>query len=199
MRQLEADALLAQRALGPDEPLRDRRLGGEKRAGDLGDAEAADGFQAERDACVGWQRRMAAHEHHPQLIVFDRRVGGLHGRRPLQLVCDLVGSRRERGMAPEHVERAVSRDAEEPSAGILRHPGVGPLLQRLEERILDDFLRQFEMRGTEDAREPGDQLSRATAEQVVDQVVRGHGSHHHASGHFDVYIASTCRTSIVPP
>ena len=89
-----------------------------------------------------------------------------------------MGACRECGMAPEHVERPVSRHTEEPSAGVLRHARVRPLLQRLEQRILHDFFRQLQVGGTEDAREPGDQLPRAAAEQMVDELVRGHGSHY---------------------
>ena len=52
MRKIERDILFAQQPLGPHEPLRDRRLGEEKRARDLGDAEAADRLQAEGDTRV---------------------------------------------------------------------------------------------------------------------------------------------------
>ncbi len=124
---------------------------------------------------------MAAHEHHPQLVVCDGVIDGLGRARravqipvggPLEFQGDLVCPGGEGGVAAEDVEGAVARDAEEPPAGILRNAGVRPLLQRLEERFLHDFFRQLQVGRAEDAREPGDHLSRAAAEQMVDQVVR---------------------------
>ena len=48
-----ADLLVAQRALGADQPLRDRRFLRQKRARDLADAEAADQLERQRHARVG--------------------------------------------------------------------------------------------------------------------------------------------------
>ena len=74
MRKVQTDALFAQHALGSNEPLRNRRFSREECPRDLRHAETADRLQAERDARIRRQRRMATHEDHPQLVVFDCRV-----------------------------------------------------------------------------------------------------------------------------
>jgi len=115
---------------------------------------------------------MTAHEHHPQLVVFDSRdLGRVPGEAPFELPLKLRRPCAKRRVPPQHVERAIARDAKQPAAGVLRHAGVRPLLQRLEQRFLHDLFRQLEVRRTENAREPGNQLSRVTAEQMVDQLV----------------------------
>ena len=63
--------VVAQLALRPDDPLGDRRLGHEERAGDLGGVETAEQPQRERDLRVGGERRVAAEEHEPELVVGD--------------------------------------------------------------------------------------------------------------------------------
>ena len=115
---------------------------------------------------------MAAHEHHPQLVIVHCRLARRRIGQPLQVGRDLVRAVPERRVAAQDVERAVARNAEQPAAGIVGHAGIRPLLQRLDERILHDFFSEIEVGGTEDTGQPGDHLSRAAAEQMVDEVMR---------------------------
>ena len=150
MWQLQADAFVADQTLRADEPLRDRAVRCKERSRDLLNAEPADGLEAQRHARVGRQRRMAAHEHHAQLVVFDRgflRLVGVAGRE-LQLLRDVMGAIAERRVAPKHVERTVARDAEQPSARVVGHAQARPLLQRLDERVLNDLFDEFQVGGT---------------------------------------------------
>ena len=125
MGNLERDVLFAQQPLCPHEPLRDRCLREEEGASDLGDAEAADCLQAEGDTRVLRQRRMAAHEHHPQLVVFDRRsLGRVAGDRSFELPLNLRRPSAERRVPAQDVEGAIAGDAEQPAARVLRHAGV---------------------------------------------------------------------------
>ena len=96
----------------------------EQRAGDLRDAEAADGLEAERDPRVPGQRRVAAQEDHPQLVVSQEaverdRIGGQRVAGAGDLGRDLAGAAAERAVAAQGVERAVSGHAQEPRAGVV--------------------------------------------------------------------------------
>ena len=51
-------------------------------------------------------------------------------------------------------------------------PEYGHCCSALTQRVLHDFFGELEVRRAEDARQPGDHLSRAAAEQMVDQLVR---------------------------
>ena len=72
--------VVAELALGPHDALGDGRLGRDERAGDLRSVEPAQQPQRERDLRVGRQRRVAAQEHQPQLVVGD------HVDEPVELV-----------------------------------------------------------------------------------------------------------------
>ena len=114
---------------------------------------------------------MAAHEHHAELVVFDgssRRFRRLSTAETIELELDLVRARVERLIAAQHIQGAVSRHTKEPPARVLRHAGVRPLLERLDERVLHDLLREIEVRRPEDPCEPRDHLPRPAAEQMVD-------------------------------
>jgi hypothetical protein len=128
---------------------------------------------------------MAAHEHHPQLVVFDRPWFQIRSlRQARQLDDDGVGPRLERRMPAQNVERAVAGHAKEPPTGIGRDAGVRPLLKCFDERVLHDLLGEVDVGGPENSREPGDHLSGAGAEQMVDQLLRvgwpGRSRHDHA-------------------
>ena len=55
--------------LGPGELLLDSGVAAEKRAGNLGGAEAAQDLQREDDLGLGRDRRVAAYEHEPQAVI----------------------------------------------------------------------------------------------------------------------------------
>ena len=58
-------------ALGPDDPLRHRRLRYHEGVGDLARREASQEPQDESDLGVGGQGGVCAEEHEPQLVVGD--------------------------------------------------------------------------------------------------------------------------------
>src|SRR5207253_6743254 len=62
-RQLERELLLADRALGAHEPLRDGVALRQQRAGDLVDAEAARGFERQGDTALRRNGGMTAEQH----------------------------------------------------------------------------------------------------------------------------------------
>ena len=74
-RDLIGNARLLDLALGPHQPLRERRLRHEKCLRDLGGGEAAQSPQRQRHLPLRIQRRMAACEDQPQAI-----VGKMHGQ-----------------------------------------------------------------------------------------------------------------------
>ena len=115
---------------------------------------------------------MTAHEHHAQLVILDRPACRFaRVEPPRQLGDDLVRSLAEGGVPAQHIERAVPGDAEQPRPGVVRDAAVRPLLERLEQRVLHDFFSQLEMFRPEDVGQPGDHLSRARTEQMIDELM----------------------------
>ncbi len=168
----ERHGALAQRALGAHEPLRDGRLGGEECAGNLRDAEAAQCLERQRYLGLARERRVAAGEHHTQLVVGQRAVEHLAGRlggvgHVLQRGGQLVLLAVQGALAADDVQRMVPGHTHQPSRGIVGDAVVGPLAQRLEQRFLHDVFGQLQALGPEDTRQGGDHLPRLVAEQVV--------------------------------
>src|SRR5260370_16193419 len=91
-RNFKGQGVVADRALGAAEPLRDGSLVGEEGARDLPHAEAADGLEAQRYAGIAREVGMAAHDDHSQLVVakllFEGRVVGWDYRGSRQLGYD---------------------------------------------------------------------------------------------------------------
>ena len=58
-------------ALGPDDPLRHRRLRHQKRSGDLTGLQAGEEPQDESDLGVGGEGGVGAEEHEPELVISD--------------------------------------------------------------------------------------------------------------------------------
>src|SRR5262245_26379076 len=69
VRHFEREATLSDLPLGAHDALRDGGFVGEESAGDLAHAEAAHGLQAQSDARVPRNFRMATHEDHAQLVI----------------------------------------------------------------------------------------------------------------------------------
>ncbi len=65
----ERDPRVGDLALRPDQALGHRRFGNQERPGDLGGGEAGDAAQGERHLVLDANRRMAAPEDEPELIV----------------------------------------------------------------------------------------------------------------------------------
>ena len=68
---LEGDPRLGERALGPDDPLGDGRLGDQEGARDLVGRQTSEQPQRERDPRLGREHRMAGDEHEAQQVVAD--------------------------------------------------------------------------------------------------------------------------------
>ena len=163
--------------LGPDQPLRQRRLGQQEGAGDLGRRQAAQRPQRQRDAGVHRERRVTAGEDEPQSIVRD-----VHG---VLTWLRVDGSlRRFRRLAPERldllgqpvapakpVDRAVPRGRRDPGPGVVRHATLRPRLDGRDEGVLDRLLGEVEV--AQDADQRGDRPALLLAEQAVDQLVGG--------------------------
>ena len=173
---LVGDVGVADLRLGPDQPLRHRRLGGEEGAGDLGRGEAAERAQGQRDARLRPQRRVAAGEDQPQAVVGHLRV--------LLALLDLLGGRARapRGppappsspggpLAPQPVDRLVAGDAGDPGARVVGDAVVGPALERDHERLLHRLLGEVEV--AEDPDQARDRPSRLVPEQAVDDLIGG--------------------------
>ncbi len=130
------DVGVADLALGPDQPLRHRRLRHEEGAGDLVGLQTSEQAQRQRDLDVRRQRRVAAREDQPQAVV-------LHGSDRFGWFVALVD---ERGLgvsvmagclAPEPVDGTVAGRRRDPRTGVRRQSGLGPALRRHDERFLD--------------------------------------------------------------
>jgi hypothetical protein len=95
---------------------------------------------------------MAGNEHEAQQVVVDGFIEGTfdHGvevwRGVGKLVFDLEGERfllaRVQFAPADHVDRAVLGSGREPGRRIFRHSMDGPLLQRRQQGVLREFLRQ---------------------------------------------------------
>lgn len=136
-RQPERGAGLADPGLGAADPLRDGRLRGQQRPGDLGGAETADGAQGEGELRGRGQRRVAAQEQQGQRVVL---VGGRGHRRPPGGLAAGPGL-----FAAQQVDEAAGRDPDQPGARLLRHPVRRPLGRRGEQCLLHRVLAGVEV------------------------------------------------------
>ena len=133
-RHLEGHARVGERALGADDPLRDRRLGDEERARDLRGREPADEPQRERDARLGRQHRVTRGEHEPQQIVADvvvEGVGELAGdvaRVGVAVARELHVLGIDNARVAHAVERAPLRGRHQPRARVVRYAVGRPAL-----------------------------------------------------------------------
>src|SRR5579859_6167438 len=149
---------------------------------------------------------MTAHEEHAQFVVLKREseLAGFHLRfAMLEFRDDLRSFFLQQRIVANDIERAVAGNLIEPSARVVGDAGMRPELQSLEQRVLYDFFRQFEMRRTQQPGEPGDHLSGTLAEQMVDHGLDlGSGASStfaHALELAAFTMASVSRTSMVPP
>ncbi len=168
----ERHALGGERALGPHDPLGDRRLGHEERAGDLRGLQAGDGAQGEGHAGLRGQRRVAAGEHEGDHVVLDRLAEPGVGRRghrraaQRQVARELLVALLEAPGAPEPVDRPVPAGGRQPRARVLGDARPRPRLERGDERVLREVLRDADV--ADDAREGGDDAGRLDPPDRVD-------------------------------
>ncbi len=116
-RHAEGNPRLPQPPLGPDEPLGQGCLRDQERARDLGCLEATHLAEREGDAGLDCERRVAAREEQREALVGDRAhvVVLRHGDR-LEAGKQLRLAR-ERALAADPVDRAVSRCGDDPRPG----------------------------------------------------------------------------------
>ena len=149
-RDAERDASGAYLPLGPHQPLRQGGLADKERPGDFGRAQPAQGAQRQRHAGAGVQRRVAAGEDEPELVVGDpaRRGSGVALAQQQRRGLLLAGPP---GLAAEPVHGVVLGHGDQPSGRIRRQRPAGPAAHRRRERLLDGVLGQAEIAG-----QPGD-------------------------------------------
>src|SRR5581483_1353674 len=136
-----------------------RRLAGEQRGGGLLGTEPAECAQRQRDPGLGGERRMAAGEDEPQLVVLDHVLTWL-GHARLQQLDRLPLLPAAQTLAAQGVQRLAPRGHREPGARALGHAGARPVAQRGDDRLLDGVLREAQVadrtdQGGEDARALG--------------------------------------------
>ena len=171
-RDAVGDPGVADLALRPNEPLRERRLGQEESPSDFGRREAAERSQRQRHLRLHCQRRVAARENEAKPIVGD----GTHLLRPSFRAGALglqLGQLREEGLlfgeplGPSNaIDGLVPRGRRDPGARVVGHAAQRPLLKGDDERFLDGLFSQVEV--AEDADERRDRPPRLVAEQAVD-------------------------------
>ena len=172
-RLLDRDAGEPDLLLRPHQPLRDRRLRHQQRAGDLGDGQAADEPQRERHLRLGRQRRMTAGEHEPEALVGDHR--GVLARQVANRLLQVAREQRllvaQRGLPPQPVDRAPLGGREDPRRRRGRDAVARPAVQRDGVCVLDGLLGAVDV-AAEPAREDRHRAAELGAEAACDRVGR---------------------------
>src|SRR5262249_16998858 len=116
---------------------------------------------------------MTAREHHPQLIILDLlfKARHFHGKvlAKFQKVREFWGEVAELFVAPDESDGRVTRDAHEPSGGIVRQALQRPRSQRPAKRVLNHVLGKLKAAQSEDLRQVRDHLPRLMTEKMVNQ------------------------------
>ncbi len=178
-RHAERDPGVLDLPLRAYEPLCHRRLRHEERARDLGRLEPAERPQGQRDLGVEGERRVAAGEDQLEPLVGNDCQFHLVLRRFGHV--EQSGLRRERAVAADPVDRAVSRGRHEPGAWVVRRPVARPARRGDREGLLGCLLGEVEV--AEEADQGRDDPPPFVAEDPVECV----------------YHASIGRISIAPP
>ena len=124
---------------GAHDSLGHRRLGDEKRGRDLLGGESRDCAQRERHLRFLGKGRMAAREDQAQPVV---RFGRFSRHRRTLQECDFL---RVALVAAQQVDGAAPRRRHQPRAGVVRDSLGRPILQRRDQAVLDDLLRDVEV------------------------------------------------------
>ena len=154
--------VVAQLALGADDPLSERGFSDEEGARDLGGVEPAEEPQGESDLGVGGEGGMAAQEHQSQLIVrhdIDEAVEVVE--LGVVVAWQVVGFESEGRQvavgagrfASQPVDGAVAGGGGDPAAGVRRHTLCRPLLGGDGERVGHRVLGEVDV--AEDADQSG--------------------------------------------
>ena len=130
------------------------RLRHEVRRRDLGGREPADQAQGQRDLGVAVERRVAAQQHQPQLLVGDvhlarvlldqAAVGRGLGRLD-HVVRRRVGAAARGRRTPDPVDGLAAGDRQQPGRRVVGDAVRRPGAHRLEQGVLDGLVREVEV------------------------------------------------------
>ncbi len=149
-RHLVGDRRVGDLAPGPHESLLHRRLRHQEGAGDVGDLQAGDGPQGQRDLGRHGERRVAAREDQPQAVVAGRLDRGVCG------CLDGIGDGRLRQLRAlvarpaQEVDRPVASGEREPRPGVGRHAVALPAQERRGEGVAGRVLGEGPVAGGAD-------------------------------------------------
>ena len=106
---------------------------------------------------TGWQAMKTRRSRSSPDVIVERGLEVSHGvlEAALQLAAQLRLLLLESGAPPEQVDRTVLRSGHQPRTGIVRNAGRGPPLERRDQRVLRQILRQADV--ADDPGERGDQ------------------------------------------
>lgn len=141
---------------GAHQALRQRRLRGQERPGNLRRAQSPQGTQRQRHLRLPVQRGMAAGEDEPQAVVgkvhsaFGRLLALAGG---LRLVAERIAFLAAGAVTAHGIDELATRGGHDPGAGVVRHSGLRPGSERGREGLLRRLLGQVE--GAGEADQPG--------------------------------------------
>ena len=187
---LEGDARLGERPLGPDDSLRDGRLRDEEGARDLLGGQASKQPERERNARLGRENRMTGSEYEAQEVVADVVVDRVLETRhanllpSLELATELLVFALEQSSPAQQIDRTMLCGGHEPGARVVWDTRFRPALERDDESILREILGNADI--PHDPRKPGDEPRRLDSPDRVDREMgvgsrHGYRSHHHQS------------------
>jgi len=137
---------------------------------DLGGRQPTEEPQRQRDLRFTSERWMATGEDQPQPLVRHARGDRfLHGRLVLgrrRELRELRCARTQGAFASQPVDRAVTRDGEDPRRGVARHAVARPAFGCRRERVLDALLGEVPVADGADERR--DRPPEVLSEQTVD-------------------------------
>src|SRR5690606_5334865 len=155
------NAGLGNGSLGTDDALADGGFGGEEGAGDLFGGEPAQQAQSQRYPRFRRQDGVAGGKDQPQQIVADLVIQRLDqfalviGGVVLYEASNFLQLGRGHFAVAEIIDAAPLGGLHQPGAGIVRHAGFGPGLERDQQGVLCQFLGQRDV--AHHARQSGDQ------------------------------------------
>jgi hypothetical protein len=119
--------------------------------------------------------RVAAGKDQTQPVVLQ--AGALRDIRVFGLMIQPVGELRERrveaGAAAKGVDGLEAADRDEPGAGVVRHPALGPLLQRRREGVVQRVLGEVEV--AQQADQGGEDATRVGTVDLTHHLARDRG------------------------
>ena len=197
-RDLIRNVRVADLGLRPDDALRERGRGGEKRPRDFLRGQAAHFAQRKSHLRIGRQRRMATGEDQAQPVVFDAlriRQGRGIDSRDVGVVTPLI-ELVETLAAADAVDRFESSGRYEPGARICRHSVARPLFERRPEGVMQRLFGHVEVAEKPDQR--GEHLAGVGLIDGVYRLMYWIGSLHGPRSHH-LHPASARREALEQP